>query len=178
VICRLGDRSVSLHLLSGFSHRGAKRGGKVGSNGLNGGRDRRYEDFAEEVINNSSVAYDKIMAASADDVGRFGKPDGENFVPASVDMEKRLGDLVILPIDDGIDGPGDKTVVASPDHVPHELIIFPGSHGYHLFNGGEGFYEGGGSKLLQPEAVRPSKVGRQAGRYRDAANQDSADGGK
>jgi hypothetical protein len=58
-------------------------------------------------------------------MGGFGEPDRENFVPGAVDMEKWPGDSVVLPIDDGIDRPGDETVVALPDHLPHDLKIFP-----------------------------------------------------
>jgi hypothetical protein len=58
-------------------------------------------------------------------MGRLGEPDGENFVPGAVDVEKRPGHFVIPPIDDGIDGPGDESVVALRDHIPHDLKIFP-----------------------------------------------------
>ena len=92
--------------------------------GWSGSADRDREDLAEKTINYRGVAHDQVMTSSLDDVGGSRKPDRKNFVPGAVDMEKRPRDFVILPIDDGVYGPGDKTVIALRDHLPHKLKIF------------------------------------------------------
>ena len=93
-----------------------------------GGSGEGWKDFAEEQVDGFGVAYDEHMTAFPYDVSGGRQADGENLVEGTMYMIERLGYGVIVPNEDGIEGPAYEAVVSRADHFPHESPVLRGAH--------------------------------------------------
>ncbi len=89
------------------------------------------------------------MTSFWDMMGGLGQGKRENFIVCAVNMIQGGGDFAILPIQDGIEGPADKPVIAIPDHLLDEFPVSGRFHGEKMFDRGgdlqeEGRYDPGG----------------------------------
>lgn len=80
----------------------------------------RRQDFAEELVDSFGAADHEHMVAFSNDVARGCQTNGEDFVAGAMDVIKRLGNGAIIPIQHGVEGPADETVVTGEDHLSHE----------------------------------------------------------
>lgn len=99
------------------------------------------KDVAEQVINNMRMAHSEVMVSFWNGMGGSRAVKREDLIRRTVDMDQGLGRLGILPFQDRIDGPGNKSAVAGPDDFAHDLPIAVGSHGKQVIDGGQEFHQ-------------------------------------
>ena len=96
------------------------------------------------------------MATSGYDMGGMGAMEGEDFVAGAMEVVKWLGEDVILPLQDGVQGPADEAVVAIPDDPAHEAAVMGAGHGQAVFGDRGYFEEGSGDEQSQSQGAGQS----------------------
>ena len=113
----------------------------------------RDQHLVEELVNGVGVGDQEHVSRFWDYGGGFCQPYGEDLIAAAMNMEYGMGDRSVFPLEDGAEGPADKAVIASTDHLPHEASAGGGAHPDGVFYDRGEFEEAGRDELAQAESA-------------------------
>lgn len=109
----------------------------------------RAKDLPEDLIDGFRHTHQEHVAPLRYAMGGMGAVEGEDFITGAMEVVKGLREDVILPLQDGVEGPADEAVVAVPDDLAHEAAVLGTGHGQVMFNDRRYFEECGGNEPAQ-----------------------------
>jgi hypothetical protein len=81
------------------------------------------KDLPEDTVDLGCMAHDQHMTRFGNRVAGVGEPYREYFVPGAMYVPERLGNILVTPIQDGVNGPFNKPGIPIPDHLPEQFFI-------------------------------------------------------
>ena len=84
---------------------------------------KREEDVAQDLVDGVVAMHQEHMISFGDDMGGMGTAEGEDFVAGAVEVKKGLREDLVLPFEDGVQGPVNEAVVPVADDPAHEAAV-------------------------------------------------------